>query len=125
MIDRKQAEQARASSDPLDQAAGDWLQQTPWRGVTGMPMLALMLWGIKETDLVVPDVDAVEQRVVRMMEEPPERALALLLDPEETGDVMLTAAELQMAETPEDAAWLLLDALHGAMVATNDPLLGM
>lgn len=85
-------------------------------------VISLMWWGLDSGKLKIPDEDALREKLLNL-EQNPKAVLPFLEDPEQTGDAAITAAELRATETPEDAAAYLLEALHVAMVATNDPLL--
>lgn len=124
MIDRKRAWRAKLyNSQPLNQAALKQLRRLKEPDSAGIPhVLSLMRWWLEQHGATLgPERDGVAERLYRLMETEPEQVMRLLQDPEETGDQALDPEALKKA-APEDAGWLLVDALLSAMQATSDPL---
>jgi hypothetical protein len=69
--------------------------------------------------LTGPDSEQMVSRINRMENWEPRRAMAFLTNPEDGEDEeVLNAAMLAASETRQEAAALLLENLHSAMVAT-------
>lgn len=113
-----------ANQLPLNRAAQQFLPKA-WRGNhTEMYALSLMRWGLENgisINPVSPDLstrDQVEDRINILSQMNPTKVMQFLIDPESTGDVILSAEDLLKQENSLDAASLLLESLCDAMAAT-------
>ena len=107
---------------PLNRAAGEKLN--PESLNPSVPnVISLMRWGLDSGKLEIRNEDALREKLLNLEQQNPREVLRFLEDPEKTGDAAISADELRRMKTPEEAAAYLLEALHNAMTATNDPLL--
>ncbi|MDH4101444.1 MAG: hypothetical protein OEV28_12825 [Nitrospirota bacterium] len=111
---------------PLNQAAQSFLDQTSWRGPSTMEIaaIALMRWGMEEAGMQASEMpgrstqEQLESQVNRLSEMDPKAATEWLERAAESDDpdeVTLTAQDLQEQETPEEAAYLLLEKTFDKM----------
>jgi hypothetical protein len=110
-----------ANQLPLNRAAKKFLPED-WQDNQELHVLALMRWGLengveyKPHSPDHPTQEKLEARLNRLAQIKPNRALKFLTMAE--GEVVLDAESLQKQENPQEAASLLLQTLHGNMVAT-------
>jgi hypothetical protein len=106
---------------PLNKVAESFLPDD-WVNGTEVAVLTLMRWGLDNgvgRYLTDPDPDQLVSRINRMENWEPRRAMAFLTNPENGEDEeVLNAEMLAASKTREEAAELLLENLHSAMVAT-------
>lgn len=122
MIDQTQMNRvALANQLPLNKVAMSFLPHD-WGTSTEVAVLTLMRWGLDNglgRYLTDPDSDQMVARINRMENWEPRRAMAFLTNPENgEGEEVLNAEMLAATQTPQDAAALLLENLHSAMVTT-------
>lgn len=123
MDDSEKLKEIRLANQlPLNQAARKFLPAA-WEDGQRLHVLSLMWWGIQESDLKIesispshPTQDDIEEQLIRLWRLEPSRALKFLTEVD--GEIVLHVEELQQQESPEEAAWLLLETLHSNMVAT-------
>ena len=94
-----------------------------WMNVTEVAVLTLMRWGLDNGvggHLADPYSDQLMARINRMENWEPRRAMAFLTNPENgEKEEVLNAEMLAASATHREAAELLLENLHSAMVATR------
>lgn len=121
------AQQAKSvkmfSSNPLNVAASRLLPED-WTDQSVLPVVSLMLWGIREAGIEVqaspsqPNSETLENLVERMSEANPQQAMDLLTRVD--GEVTLSPDALNQVKSPEEGARRLLEALHQNLVATAE-----
>lgn len=107
---------------PLSQAAKKFLPEA-WNDDQCLHVLSLIRCGIEDSGLEIkpispnhPTQEDVERQLVRLWRMEPSRAIKFLTEVD--GEIVLTAESLLDQQTPEDAAWLLLETVYNNMVAT-------
>ncbi len=120
---RRSQQIEKVNKHPLNQVALHLLRKTKEPVNADMQYcLQLMLWGLKEGDLVLPDpwqTEMFKNTLIRMIGEENQEAILhyLIGDPEEPN---VDDVSLERAEDLRHAAWHLIDALDSLMCSDPD-----